>query len=73
MLEIIFTILFVVIFIKTAGLALKISWGIAKLIACVLFVLALPALVLGLVFAGGLLLLVPVVLVLIAFGILKAA
>lgn len=73
MLEVLLTVLFVVIFVKAAGLALRIAWGAAKVAACVLFVAALPALIGCLLFAGGMLLLVPVLLVVIAFGVLKAA
>lgn len=73
MFEILLIILFFIVFIKTAGMALKISWCIAKAIACVLFVLALPAMALCLLFAGGMILLLPIALIVVAFGILKAA
>lgn len=54
------------------GIALHVAWGTAKLIASLLFAVALPMLVLMLVFAGGLLLLVPLAMVAIAWAILKA-
>lgn len=73
MLEILFVLLFLVVFIKAAGLALKITWGAAKTAACLLFVIALPLLIVCLLFAGGLVLLLPVALVVAALGILKAA
>ena len=73
MLEILITILFCWIFFKALGLAFRIAWGTAKVLASVLFLLAVPMLVIGLLFAGGALLLVPLVLVGIAFGLLKAA
>lgn len=60
MFEILITILSVVLFFKGVKLAFKMTWGITKIIATVLLVLAVPALVLGLIFAGGLLLLLPV-------------
>lgn len=72
MLDILLAVLFVVIFVKAAGLALRIAWGAAKAAACVLFAAALPALILCLLFTGGLFLLVPILLVVIALGVLKA-
>lgn len=72
MFEILVTVLCIWLFIKGIGLALKLAWGMAKIVATILMVLALPALVLCLLFAGGLLLLLPVALVAIAVGILKA-
>ena len=72
MFEILVTVLCIWLFIKGIGLALKIAWGMAKITATILMALALPALVLCLLFAGGVLLLVPVALVAIAVGILKA-
>jgi len=70
--EILVTVLCIWLFIKAIGLALKITWGMAKIAATILMVLALPALVLCLLFAGGLLLLLPVALIAVAIGILKA-
>ena len=72
MFELLVTILCIWLFIKGIGLALKITWGVAKIAATILMILALPVLIVGLLFAGGILLLVPVVLVAIAVGILKA-
>ncbi|MBR5559463.1 MAG: hypothetical protein IKU72_04380 [Oscillospiraceae bacterium] len=72
MFELLVTVLCVWLFIKAVGLALKITWGMAKIAATVLMILALPALVIVLLFAGGLLLLLPVALVAAAVGILKA-
>lgn len=71
MLEILTIILFCWLFFKAMGLALRLAWGTAKLLAVLLFVLAVPALVLCLLFAGGALLLLPLVLVGIAFLLLK--
>ena len=53
-------------------LMLKIAWGTAKLVAIVLFVLAIPAMLGCLLMAGGFVLLLPVGLIGIALGILKA-
>lgn len=71
MLDILFTILFCWLFFKAMGIAFHVAWGTAKLIASLLFIVALPLLVLMLIFAGGLLLLVPVIMVTIAWAILK--
>ncbi len=71
MFEILITILFVVLFIKGIKLAFKMTWGIAKIIATLLMICAVPALVLGLIFAGGLLLLLPVGLIAGAILLLK--
>lgn len=56
---------------KTLGLAFRLTWGVAKIIASVLMAIALPAMVLALIFAGGIVLLVPLVLVALALGIIK--
>jgi len=71
MFEALMTILSVVLFVKGVKLAFKMTWGITKIIATVLLVCAVPALVLGLIFAGGLLLLVPVGLIAGAILLLK--
>lgn len=72
MLDIIISVLFFWLLFKSVGLALKMTWGIAKVIASVLFTVALPLLLFCLFFAGGLLILVPLGLVLLALGLLKA-
>lgn len=72
MLEIIFTVLAVWLFIKAFGLAVKISWGVAKIVATILLVLAIPVFILCLIFSGGFLLLIPVALIAGAVGLLKA-
>jgi hypothetical protein len=71
MFELIIVLFFIWILINSIGLAFRLSWGIAKLCAGILMVLALPVLVLCLIFAGGILLLIPVAMVCIAAGILK--
>ena len=71
MLELLTIILFCWLSVKLLGLFFRIAWGMAKFIASVLFVIALPMLVLGLFFAGGMLLLIPLGLLALAFGILK--
>ena len=72
MLELFAVVLFCWLFFKALGLAFKVAWGTAKIAASILFTIAVPMLVLGLVFAGGVLLLIPVALIAIAFGLLKA-
>ena len=73
MFELLVVAAFLWLFIKGLGLASRVTWGLTKAVAIVLFVLAMPALLGCLLLAGGVLLLIPVVLVGIAFGILKAA
>lgn len=72
MLEIIFTVLAVWLFLKAIGLAFKLTWGAAKIGATILLVLAIPVFILCLIFAGGFLLLLPVALIAGAVGLLKA-
>jgi len=72
MLDLLTLVLFCWIFYKAIGLAFKAAWGVAKIAAMVLFAVAWPLLIGCLLFAGGLLLLLPVALLAIAFGILKA-
>lgn len=72
MLELLIVFLFCWLFFKAVKLAFKAAWGTAKIIASVLFAIAVPMLVVGLVFAGGIVLLVPVALIAVAFGLLKS-
>jgi hypothetical protein len=72
MFEIIITALSLWFFFGAVKLAFRLTWGAAKIVATLLFALAVPALVLCLLFAGGVLLLVPVALVAVAFALLKA-
>ena len=70
MLEILVTLLFCWLFFKAAGLAFRVAWGITKIIASLLLALAVPFLILGMIFAGGLVLLIPVVMIGIALALL---
>ena len=72
MLEILTVILFCWLFFKALRLAFRVAWGTTKIIASLLFTVAVPMLVICLLFAGGIALLVPLALVGIAFGLLKA-
>lgn len=73
MLEALVLTIFVVLAVKAAGLALRLTWGAAKLIAALLFAVALPVMVVGLLFAGGVVLLVPLGLAAAALGVLRRA
>ncbi|MCI6935566.1 MAG: hypothetical protein MR762_02760 [Clostridiales bacterium] len=71
MLEILLTILLVWLLFKVIGLAFRVAWGAAKIAASILFTLAVPLLVLCLIFAGGMLILIPLTMLGAAFGLLK--
>ena len=64
--------IFIWLLVKAAGFAFRLTWGVAKIAASVLIGVALPVLIVCLVFAGGIVLLVPLVMVATAAGILKA-
>ena len=72
MFELLTLVIFMWLLVKTIGLAFRLTWGVAKVIASILMVIALPVLIICLVFVGGIALLVPVVMIAIAAGILKA-
>ena len=72
MMELLVVILFCGLCFKAIGLAFRMAWGTAKILASVLFTVAVPLLILCLVFAGGVFLLLPLALIGIAFGVLKA-
>ena len=70
MIEIIITILAICLFAKAISLAFRITWGVAKIVATVMMVLAVPIFIVCLIFAGGFILLLPVALIAGAIGIL---
>ena len=72
MFEILTVAIFVWLLAKAIGFMFKLTWGMAKVVASILMVVALPVLIVCLVFASGILLLVPIILIAIAAGILKA-
>ena len=72
MFELLVFVLFVWLFVKAIGLTFRMTWGMAKVIAVILFALAVPALFVCLLVIGGAAILIPVALVAAAFGILKA-
>ena len=71
MFELLVFVLFVWLFVKTIGLTFRVTWGIAKITAVILFALAVPALFVCILVIGGAAILIPVALVAAAFGILK--
>ena len=72
MFDILVMIAFIWLFVKVFGLAFRLTWSLAKIVAVILFTLAIPVMILCLLFASGVVMLIPVALVLIALAILKA-
>lgn len=72
MFEIITVFIFTWLMIKAAGLAFRLTWGVAKILAGILMGLALPLLIVCVFFIGGLALILPVALIVVAIGILEA-
>ena len=71
MFEILVTLLSLYFFIGAIKLAFKITWGATKIVASILLCLAVPVLILCLVFAGGAVILVPAFVIAGAFALLK--
>ena len=72
MFELLIIAIFLWLLVKAIGLALRLTWGIAKIAAAILIGLAFPVLIVCFIFVGGIALLVPVIMIAIAAGILKA-
>ena len=72
MFELLSIAIFVWLMVKAIGLVLKLTCGTAKVIASILIGLAMPVLIICLLFVGGIALIVPVALIGIAVAILKA-
>ena len=72
MFELFVLIIFGWLFVKAIGLAFKVSWGLAKILAVILFVLSLPTLIGCLLMASGIILMIPIALIGTAFGLLRA-
>lgn len=72
MFELLTLVVFVWLLVKAISLAFKLTWGIAKVVASILMIIALPMLIVCFVFAGGIALIVPIAVIGIAVGILKA-
>ena len=71
MFELLILILFCWIFFGSIKLMFKVAWGLAKILAVILFILALPSLIGCLLYASGVVLLLPVVLIAGAWGLLR--
>lgn len=71
MTEIIISILAIVLLIKAISLTFRITWGLAKIVATILLVLAVPIFIVCLILLGGFFLLIPVGLIAAAIGIIK--
>ena len=71
MFELFALVLFCWIFFGSIRLMFKVAWGLAKILTLILFIMALPTLIGCLLFAGGIVLLLPVILIAIAWAILK--
>ena len=72
MFDILVMIAFLWLFVKVFGLAFRLTWSLAKIVAVILFTLAIPVMILCLLFASGVVMLIPIALVVIALAILKA-
>lgn len=72
MFELLTIAIFICLLVKAIGLAFKLTWGVARIAAGILIGLAFPVLIVCFVFVGGIALLIPVVMIAIAAGILKA-
>ena len=71
MFKILTVAIFIWLLIKSIGFMFKLTWGVAKIAAGILMVAALPVLIICVVFAGGIALLVPIILISRAAGIQK--
>ena len=72
MFELLVIALFLWLFVGVIRLMFKAAWGLAKVLALILFILSIPTLIGCLLVASGIILLVPVGVVVIAFSLLKA-
>ena len=72
MFELLTIVIFTWLLVKAIGLAFKLTWGAAKIIAAILIGLAFPVLIVCFIFVGGIALLVPVIMIAIAAGMLEA-
>ena len=72
MFELLTIAIFIWLLVKTISLAFKLTWGVVKVAASILVGLAFPLLIICIFFVGGIALMVPVAMIAIAAGILKA-
>ena len=73
MFELLVVSLFVCLLGKAAGLVLSLTWGAVKITAGLIMLLALPALILGMLFLSGMVLLIPVAMLCVTIGIVKVS
>ena len=71
MLELILILLFLSLGFHVLKLLFRVTWGMTKLVALLLFVAAFPALAACVMLTGWMLLLIPLTLTLVAFFLLK--
>lgn len=71
MFEVLITALSLWLFIGCIRLAFKIAWGTTKIVATILLAFAIPVLIICLIFAGGVVILFPAILIAGAFALLK--
>lgn len=72
MFKLLVLIVFLWLFTGAVRLAFRVTWGLAKIVAVILFLSALPALIGCLLLASGVVLLLPLVPVAMACGILSS-
>ena len=65
--------LFLWVAFKLLVFSVQVAWGLAKVVSVALFLLALPVMMVCLVFTGGIFLLLPLALVGAAYGVLRCA
>ena len=73
MFEILMIGLFLWLTFKLLMFSVKVAWGLTKVISVVLFLLALPIMMICLVFAGGVVLFLPLALIGAAYAVLKCS
>ncbi len=71
MFELLILVVFIWLAIRAVALGLKLAWGLTKGIASLLLIIAFPALFGCLLFAGGVVLLLPIALLSAALWIMK--
>lgn len=72
MFELLTVAVFIWLLVKAIGLAIRLTWGVAKITASILIGIAFPVLFVCVLFVGGIAILVPLAMIAIAAGILKA-
>lgn len=72
MLEILITIAFVWLAWQVLKLTFKVAWSLTKVIAILLLIISVPGLFVCLLFIGGMITLIPLAMIGLAFGLLKA-